>query len=142
MKTLITTLVALLVVSASFAQSKTEKEILALSSKRVKWLLEGKADSLATIYDSNSITVHGNGMIKSTAEHFEDIKNGRPVYKKIEIKEATVKDFGTTAILVGKGLFSISMGGSDMNANMAYTEVYIKKGKDWKLVARHASQIQ
>ena len=140
MKIIVTFAVAL-IATLSFGQSKTETEIMTLSKKRVKWLLEGNADSLATIYDDNSMTVHGNGMIKSTSEHFEDIKNKRPIYKNIEIQESTVKDFGATAVLVGKGVFSISINGNDMVANMAYTEVYLKKGKVWKLIARHASQI-
>lgn len=142
MKIIIATLTFVSIATFSFSQSKTETEIMTLSKKRVQWLLEGKPDSLAALYDDNSITVHGNGMIKSTSEHFEDIKNKRPIYKNIEIQQSTVKDFGTTAILVGKGVFSISMNGSDMIANMAYTEVYMKRGKVWKLVARHASQIQ
>ena len=142
MKIIIATFALALIATFSFGQSKTETEILTLSKKRVQWLLAGKLDSLATLYDNNSITVHGNGMIKSTSEHFEDVKNKRPIYRNIEIQQSTVKDFGTTAILVGKGVFSISMNGSDMVANMAYTEVYMKRGKVWKLVARHASQIQ
>lgn len=142
MKTIILTLASLAFTTAVFAQSRTEKEITTISKNRVKWLLEKKYDSLATIYDENAVTVHGNGMIRTAREHFEDIRNNRPIYKNIEIEESTVKDFGNTAILVGKGVFTISMNGSDMVAHMAYTEVYAKKGKNWKLIARHASQIQ
>lgn len=138
MKTLLT-FAAVLLSIASFAQSKTETEILTLSKKRIQYLLENKVDSLASIYDDNSMTVHTNGMIKSKAEHLEDVKNGRPVYKSIEVKNATVKDFGTTAILVGKGIFKIDMNGQEMNYNMVYTEVYNKTKKGWKLIARHAS---
>jgi len=54
----------------------------------------------------------------------------------------TVTDFGNTAVLVGKGVFNIEVSGSKMTANMAYTGVYLKSGKTWKLIARHASQIQ
>ncbi|MVM29107.1 DUF4440 domain-containing protein [Spirosoma sp. HMF4905] len=139
MKTLLT-LVSMLFVSQSFGQSKTESEIVALSKKRAKWLVEGKLDSLKTLYDANSITVHNNGLIKTTAEHFEDIKNGRPIYKSIDIKESTVKDFGDTAILVGKGMFNIAMNGQDMNYNMVYTEVYLKRNNQWKLISRQAVQ--
>ena len=101
MKALLT-IITFLFVTQAFGQSNTASEITALSKKRVQWLLEGKIDSLGTLYDQNSITVHSNGMIKSTLEHFEDIKNGRPVYKSIDVKDATVKEFGNTAVLVGQ----------------------------------------
>ncbi len=133
------TFVALLLSTATFAQLKTESEILALSKKRIQYLLENKIDSLAMIYDENSLTIHSNGMIKTTAEHIDDVKNGRPVYKSIEISEATVKDFGTIAILVGKGIFKIAMNGQDMSYKMAYTEVYLNKNKKWKLISRQST---
>ncbi|MEJ1242425.1 nuclear transport factor 2 family protein [Chryseolinea sp. T2] len=142
MKTLFTTLVAVLLVSASFAQSKTDAEIKKLSKDRIKWLLEGKADSLATLYDQKAVTVHGNGMVKSTEEQLQDVKKGVIKYNSIDVSEMTVTDFGKTAVLVGKGVFNIEVGGSKMTANMAYTEVYLKSGKTWKLIARHASPIQ
>lgn len=133
------TITGLLWSSLSFAQSATEAQIKALSQKRVTYLLENEVDSLATIYDKNGMTVHTNGMIKTTVEHLEDVKNGRPVYKNIEIQSTTVRDFGNTAILVGKGIFNITMGGQDLSYNMVYTEVHIKKGNTWKLITRHAS---
>lgn len=139
MKIFLTT-IALLVATLSFAQSQTESEIKALSAKRVEWLLKGSVDSLANLYGENSITVHGNGMIRTTAEHLNDIKSGRPVYKSIDVKETTVKDFDNTAILVGKGVFNISMNGQAMSYNMVYMEVYKKENDQWKLIARQASE--
>lgn len=133
---------SVLIISAAHAQSKTETEIKKISKDRIKWLLEGKADSLATLYDQKAVTVHGNGMVKSTEEQLQDIKMGVIKYNGIDVSEMTVTDFGNTAILVGKGTFNIEVGGSKMTANMAYTEVYLRSGKTWKLIARHASPIQ
>lgn len=138
MKTLLT-IAGLLLATLSFAQSNTEAEVKALSKKRIHYLLENKVDSLATIYDQNSMTIHSNGMIKTTVEHLDDVRNGRPVYKSIEIGEATVKDFGNTAILVGKGVFKIAMNGQETSYNMAYTEVYLKRNGGWKLISRQST---
>ena len=62
-------------------------------------------------------------MMRSRAEHLKDIKSGRPVYKRIDIKESAVKGFGDTAVLVGKGIFNIAVNGQNMNYNMTYAEV-------------------
>lgn len=132
----------LFVTTFSFAQSPTESEIKDLSQKRVQWLLKGNVDSLVNLYDENSVTIHGNGMIRTTSEHINDIKSGRPVYKSIDIQESSVKDFGNTAVLVGKGVFSISINGQNMTQNMVFTEVYLKKNGQWKLISRQASQVQ
>ncbi len=85
------------------------------------------------------MTVHTNGMIKTAAEHLEDVRNERPTYKSIEISKTTVKDFGMTVILVGQGIFKIAMNGQEMTYNMVYTETYIRKNGIWKMIAHHAS---
>lgn len=140
MKTFLT-FAGLLLALCSFAQSKTEAQIKALSQKRVQFLLENKLDSLAAIYDEGSMTVHSNGLIKTTAEHLQDVKNGMPTYKSIELKSATVKDFGKTAVLVGQGAFKIAMNGNETLYNLVFTEVYIKRKTGWKLIARHSSNM-
>lgn len=138
MKTLLI-FISFMIATQSFAQSTTEAQIKALSQKRVNWLIAGNLDSLKNLYDANSITIHGNGiMIRSREDHLADIKAGRPVYKTIEIKESQVNDFRDTAVLVGKGLFNIAMNGQDMNYTMTYTEVYKKEQGGWKLIARQA----
>ncbi len=132
---------AIFVTTAVSAQSKTETDIINLSAKRIQWLLEKKADSLALLYDENSITVHGNGLIKTAKEQLDDVKGGKITYKSIDVIENTVKDFGNTQVLVGKGVFKISVNGQDLTYNMVYMEVYQKQGNLWKLVARQASEI-
>lgn len=138
---IILVLTAIFVATVSFAQSKTETDIINLSAKRIQWLLEKKSDSLASLYDENSITVHGNGLIKTAKEQLDDVKGGKITYKSIDVTENTVKDFGNTQVLVGKGVFKISVNSQDLTYNMVYMEVYQKQGKMWKLVARQASEI-
>jgi len=138
---IILVLTAIFVATVSFAQSKTETDIINLSAKRIQWLLEKKSDSLASLYDENSITVHGNGLIKTAKEQLDDVKGGKITYKSIDVTENTVKDFGNTQVLVGKGVFKISVNSQELTYNMVYMEVYQKQGKMWKLVARQASEI-
>ena len=138
---IILVLTAIFVATVSFAQSKTETDIINLSAKRIQWLLEKKSDSLASLYDENSITVHGNGLIKTAKEQLDDVKGGKITYKSIDVTENTVKDFGNTQVLVGKGVFKISVNSQELTYNMVYMEVYQKQEKMWKLVARQASEI-
>ncbi len=133
--------IALLVSGIGFAQSRTEKEISQLSTNRIQWLLANKADSLANLYDVNSITVHGNGLIKTAKEQLEDVRSGKIAYKRIDVTENTVKDFGNTQVLVGKGVFNIALGAQEFTYTMVYMEVYQKQGNGWKLIARQASEI-
>jgi hypothetical protein len=69
------------------AQTSTESKIKEISGQRIKALIESDFNTLESIYDQNSISIHSNGMIKTTDEHLQDVKNGIPIYKKIEVKD-------------------------------------------------------
>ena len=134
-------MMAFVVLSATivYAQSNVENEIKDNSAKRVRWLLEGKADSLLTIYDENSITVYRIDEIGLRA--INGVRNGMPACKSMST-ETIVNDFDNSAILVCKGCFTTAMAGSEMTLNRVYTEVSQRKGKHWKLIVRHAGSVQ
>lgn len=141
MKTLLT-IASFFFMTQAFAQSNTEAQIKSLSEKRAKWLIATNVDSLKNLYDENSITIHNNGMMRTGNEHLADLKKGQPSYKRIDIKESSVKDFGDTAVLVGKGLFVLVMNGQEVNYNMIYTEVYKKMKGQWKLILREGIELK
>ena len=56
------------------------------------------------------------------------------VYDRIALKEASVRAYGDTAVLVGKATFVVN-GGSVYR--LVYTEVYTRKNNQWKLGNLH-----
>ncbi len=58
------------------------------------------------------------------------------MYNKIELKDASAKVYGNTAVLAGKAIFTVN-GGSVYK--LVYTEVYTKKNNQWKLVNLHTT---
>lgn len=119
-----------------FAQSAIEKEILELSQEKFRWKTSGKFDLLADLFDDELVFVHITGRITTKDDWINQLKTGRFVYNKIEQKEASVKVYGNTAVLVGKAKFTVN-GGSEYH--LVYTEVYTKKKNQWKLVNLHTT---
>ncbi|WP_416352066.1 nuclear transport factor 2 family protein [Undibacterium sp. RTI2.2] len=66
----------------------------------------------------------------------KELKTGRFVYERIDQKEASVKVYGNTAVLVGKATFVVN--GNNIY-KLIYTEVYVKKSEKWKLVNLHTT---
>jgi hypothetical protein len=56
------------------------------------------------------------------------------VYGRIDRKEASVRAYGDTAVLVGKATLVVNGGSVD---RLVYTEVYTRKRSHWKLVNLH-----
>jgi uncharacterized protein with ACT and thioredoxin-like domain len=112
----------------------TEFEILALSTDKYRWYTEQKIDQVEALYDDGLIFIHLNGHQSNKKDWIGAMRSRSFVYDQINIKEASAKIYGNTAVLVGRAVFVIN-GGS--RYSLAYTEVYTKKNDQWKLVNIH-----
>ncbi len=136
-------LLTLILLSFSlFAQlGKAEQEILDLSKRKFVWLVNKNTDSLKVLLDEQLKYIHSNGWTQSKQEVIDDCISGKLVYQKIEVSEAAVRLYSTTAIVAGKGKFSGTVNQTLFVLDLSYTEVYIKIDNHWLLVSRHSNKM-
>lgn len=120
-------------------QTAAETETLALSKEKFRWKTEGKIDLIEDLFDDELVFIHLNGHFSSKQEWIQELRAKRFVYNAINLKEASAKVYGNTAVLVGKARFSVTMNGSRGTWTLVYTEVYTKKNNRWKLVNLHTT---
>lgn len=113
-----------------------ETEILNLSKEKFIWKTTGNFDLLADLFDEELVFIHLTGHTTTKTDWINQLKTGTFIYNKIVQKEASVKVYGNTAVLVGKAAFTVN-GGSVYK--LIYTEVYTKKNEQWKLVNLHTT---
>jgi len=121
----------------SIVQTTVEQEILTLSTDKFRWKTTGNIDAVADLFDDELVFVHLNGHISTKREWIQELRTKHFVYNTITLQEASAKVYGTTAVLVGKARFSVTMNGSRGTYNLVYTEVYTQKDGQWKLVNIH-----
>ena len=92
---------------------------------------------MADLFADELVFVHLNGHISSKQEWIAELRAKRFVYNTIDIKEAAAKVYGSTAVLVGRATFKVTVNGSKGTYNLVYTEVYTRKKGQWKLVNIH-----
>ena len=125
----------------SFGQ-KAEDTIDRLHRKKFTWLINKNYDSLNWLMHEQIQYIHSNGWVQSKQEVIDDLKTGKLNYTQIEIAAASITVNQTTAIVTGKGHFSGLMPDkSEFKLSLLYTEVYVKMGKEWKLLNRLATKI-
>ncbi len=125
---------------ATYAQS-AEQGVLDLSRKKFDWLIAGQADSLEKLLDEKIQYIHSNGWIQNKREVLDDMKTGKLVYKKVSVKEASVRVYGKAAILTGLGTFEGVNGGIAFLLDLRYTEVYVWTMDRWALASRHSNRM-
>lgn len=112
------------------------EEILELSLDKFRWKTTGQIDKVANLFDDELVFVHITGQLTSKAAWIAQLKSKSFVYDKIEPQNHDAKVYGNTAVLVGRAWFTVN-GGSLYK--LVYTEVYVKKNGEWKLVNLHTT---
>jgi hypothetical protein len=112
----------------------TEQELLKLSKLKWDWMSERNVDALDTLFDDQAVFVHmGATMTKS--QELDVIKSGFIQYKKAEIEDASVRFFGSTAILLTKMRLIAVAGGNEVTNPFMVTEVFVQEGTTPKLAS-------
>jgi hypothetical protein len=73
-----------------------------LSLEKFKWKTTGQYDKLSDLFDDNLVIIHISGHTTTKKSRIDQLKSVRFVYNHIEQKEALVKCYGNTAVLVGR----------------------------------------
>jgi hypothetical protein len=123
------------------AQTKHEREVLAISSRKFDWLVRRQADSLERVLDDRVQYIHSNGWVQTKREVLDDMRSGKLVYHRVTVKEAAVRVYGNAAVVTGLGTFEGVNGGNVFAMDLRYTEVYTLGASGWLLVSRHANRM-
>ncbi|WP_310593928.1 nuclear transport factor 2 family protein [Flavobacterium sp.] len=143
MKKIILALIAITNFQFSLAQeSKTtivptytpaEQEVIQLSKQKWQWMADKDVEKLAPLFDDKSKFVHMSGTWKKD-EELDIIKTGRIWYKEAKIHDVAIELFGKTAIVWNRITLDAIVRGSEVVTEFTVTEVYQKRGKEWKLL--------
>ena len=124
-----------------FSQTPQEKEVLTLSKKKFSWLVNKQLDSLGNVLDEQLMFIHSSGWTETKQEILADLQSGKLTYKNIDVLQSSVRLFGDCAVVTGKGKFVAVADGKELIVDLMYTEVYVKKKKQWLLASRHANRL-
>jgi hypothetical protein len=119
---------------AATAAEDTDRALLTLSKDKWRWMSERKLDELEALFHEEAVFVHMGGTM-SRAQELDVIKTGRIHYKSAEIREASVRVIGTTAIVLNRIRLVAVVGGNEVTNPFVVTEVYVREGDAWKLAA-------
>jgi hypothetical protein len=133
------TVLLLLMTGLVFAQSRQEAQILALSRTIFRWETTNQLDSLANILDQKFIVVSGAGETQTRDQYLTMLRSGNFEHNNIDVEESIVTVENSTATVVGKGNFTVTISGNKVTLRLSYIEVFIKSRNSWKLLAFHAS---
>lgn len=134
MKSLLT-LSFILLVQLVRAQSAEEKAVIAAEKNRFEAQINKNYAVLDQVLGNDLVYTHSNGNTDSKESYIQSIRDGKSKYDAINVEEQKVRVYGNTAIINGICMIKAMSNGETINTHLKYTDVYVRKGKQWQMVA-------
>jgi ketosteroid isomerase-like protein len=129
MKNIIILLLSLIIGQTALAQN-TKTDIESLERKRFVAQVSKDFDFLQKIFADDLVYTHSNAKVDNKVSYIASIKEGKSVYKSIDLQEISVREYGKIAVVNGRALIELGpVDGKPNNVNLRYTVVYSKNGK-------------
>lgn len=135
-------LTILLLISALAVNAQTEQEnVIAAMRQFHKAMIEKNLTAIGQFADNAMNYGHSNGWVETKPEFVKDIDSGKITYNNIIEDSVKIVIDGNLASVRFNADFDVTIGEKTDLFHLRVLEIWIKKGKQWLLFARHAAKI-
>ena len=114
--------------------SAAEEAIHITQSRRFEAMMRGEAKLLDKLLDDDLTYTHSDGIVDTKTDLIESLKTGHIRYDSIEPDDMRVRVYRETAVVTGQAHMKARLQGQPLDFRIRFTEVYVKRGKQWLLV--------
>jgi len=134
MKNILILALSLIIGQTALAQN-IKADLESLERKRFAAQVSKDFEFLEKIFADDLVYTHSNAKVDNKVSYITSIKEGKSVYKSIDLQEINVREYGKIAVINGRALIELGpVDGKPNNVNLRYTVVYSNNGKKgWQL---------
>lgn len=120
---------------------QTENEVLKVEQERDKALQERDVAVLDRIYSDQLVFVNTRGQLFTKAQRLADLGAGKVQYFSYKQGDYEYKVYGNTVVMTGRTSSVVKFQGRVNQIPRTFTNIYVKIGGQWRLVAHQATPI-
>ena len=136
---LILAVLAALIPGAAIADSKDDIE--RLEQRRIQAIIDVDMPTLYALYADDFFYNLAAGNSLTRAEYLPMYESGNLKVNKSTSEGRVVRVYGDTAVVTGIVHVDATIKGENRNLHLRYLNVWVKRGYNWVLVARQATNI-
>ena len=118
----------------------TAAGLVAADSARFRAMVDRDMPALERGLADELVYVHSMSLRQTKAEHLLDVKAGRAIYLKIDVREQEPYLYGSTGVIHGVATF-MTGGERKSTFTLRYTDVYVRRDGRWQMVAFSCSRM-
>jgi ketosteroid isomerase-like protein len=131
----------LLMAGRAGAEDPAEAAVLKREEARLQAMVKADVAALEDILADDLSYFHSSGSADTKREFIEAIRTGRLKYKQLDREGVAVRVYGEVAVVTGRGRFQVRSGEDDLDVRLRFTDVYVKRGGKWRMVAWQSTRL-
>jgi len=109
--------------------------VLALDEERFDAQVAADKARLEQLLADELHYTHSNALVDTKASYIDSIVSGRVQYRRIERSGQQATVFGDAAVCTGSATLHVTAGGHERTLTLRYTDVWVRRGAAWQMVA-------
>jgi ketosteroid isomerase-like protein len=122
-------------------EQQTEREIRQLETRRFEAVVRSDVGALNEILSDDLTYIHATGVHETKAEFIGKLKSGQLRYESLTPEDMHVRVYGTTGVVTGLARVKVQVKGEPLSFQLRFTDVYVKNGDHWQMVAWQATRL-
>jgi ketosteroid isomerase-like protein len=120
---------------------QAEQEIRQRETRRFEAIVRGDVAVLDDILSEDLTYTHATGVFETKAEFIAKLKSGQLRYESFAPEQVVVRVYGTTGVVTGVARVKVQVKGEHLSLQLRFTNVYVKQGDRWQMVAWQATRL-
>ena len=120
---------------------QSEQEIRQREARRFEAMVRGDSAALDDILSDDLGYTHATGVYETKAEFLAKLKSGQLKYESFTPEDMLVRIYGMTGVVTGVARVKVQIKGEPLSFQLRFTDVYVKQGGRWQMVAWQATRL-
>jgi ketosteroid isomerase-like protein len=112
-----------------------QEQLKKLETDRAAAAVKGDVATLEKQTSDDYTFINLYGQMSDKSQMVNAFKTGQTKLTSDEVSDMKVRVYGNTAVITGKVDVKGTLGGKDVDGQIMFTRVYVKKGGNWQSVA-------
>lgn len=112
-----------------------------LEERRYKAMCEADVDTLTQLLGDSLVYTHSTASTDTKASYLAGVRAKKWQYRRIERPVEDIQVHGDCAVITGQVRIEIAVDGKPKTLNSRFTNVWLKGGKGWQMVAWQSTPI-
>ena len=126
----------------TYAQSRSEREVLAANAAFDRAIVSRDAGAYSRLLADDFIFTSADGKVSNKQKEVDRVRSGGLTFTTGKSDDVRVKVYGNTAVVTGRFTAGGKNEGRDFTFVERYTAVFVKRNGNWQMVAEQATEIK